>query len=506
MACSLPYTVEEIKEYVQKLCEINDVARQEAVIAVTKVFNQAYHAKQAFKEQYAECKDIPKERRVVIQKILDDESMKYLEDMKNHFLKPRHLDESIYHKSGLLYFNHQSLSYLEKYWNGVNQYTFRWMQFSWVSKNAKMALGAKLKLGFIDGSFVKPDCFEKTRYPDWYKGKNAKKQGRIVAHVNSGFNEFFYGDSPFDMGNENEMSMNQNGVSFFAYVNTHFQSQPKIVRPDYETKIVNATCASFFQTMGVLHQKSMAYTPQHNGRVERKHMHLLDTERAIRSHANLPIRFWGDCILTATYLSNKMPVKALDWKSPFEKLHGKLPTYDYLKVIGCLCHAAVTKSHKDKFVDRGIKKSARPAWLKDFVTPKTGSSNSVSSHYPLFGSSDFKGIPQAHIAFLANVFVVSDPTTYKQVSQDEGWIQIQAMNAELAALEKNETWSPFSRFNTIITSLKALDKGFSSKNYVRKLFRALHPKWREKVMVIEESKDLSSLALDELIGNLKVMK
>nr|GEV50511.1 zf-CCHC domain-containing protein/DUF4219 domain-containing protein/UBN2 domain-containing protein [Tanacetum cinerariifolium] len=64
--------------------------------------------------------------------------------------------------------------------------------------------------------------------------------------------------------------------------------------------------------------------------------------------------------------------------------------------------------------------------------------------------------------------------------------------------------SGFDRFNTIITSLKALDEGFSSKNYVRKFLRALHPKWRAKVTTIEESKDLSSLALDELIGNLKL--
>ncbi|GJU08031.1 hypothetical protein Tco_1124461 [Tanacetum coccineum] len=33
---------------------------------------------------------------------------------------------------------------------------------------------------------------------------------------------------------------------------------------------------------------------------------------------------------------------------------------------------------------------------------------------------------------------------------------------------------------------------------------ALHPKWRAKVTTIKESKDLSSLALDELISNLKV--
>ncbi|GJY10035.1 retrovirus-related pol polyprotein from transposon TNT 1-94 [Tanacetum coccineum] len=64
--------------------------------------------------------------------------------------------------------------------------------------------------------------------------------------------------------------------------------------------------------------------------------------------------------------------------------------------------------------------------------------------------------------------------------------------------------SAFARFNTIITSLNALDEGYSSKNYVRKFLRALHPKWRAKVTSIEESKDLTSLSLDELIGNLKV--
>nr|GEV47849.1 copia protein [Tanacetum cinerariifolium] len=47
---------------------------------------------------------------------------------------------------------------------------------------------------------------------------------------------------------------------------------------------------------------------------------------------------------------------------------------------------------------------------------------------------------------------------------------------------------------------------YSGKNYVRKFLRALHPKWRAKVTAIEESKDLTSLSLDELIGNLKVHK
>nr|GEX29907.1 UBN2 domain-containing protein [Tanacetum cinerariifolium] len=66
--------------------------------------------------------------------------------------------------------------------------------------------------------------------------------------------------------------------------------------------------------------------------------------------------------------------------------------------------------------------------------------------------------------------------------------------------------SAFARFNNIITNLKALDEGYSSKNYVRKFFRALNLKWRAKITTIEESKDLTSLSLDKLIRNLKFYK
>ncbi|GJX59278.1 putative reverse transcriptase domain-containing protein [Tanacetum coccineum] len=62
----------------------------------------------------------------------------------------------------------------------------------------------------------------------------------------------------------------------------------------------------------------------------------------------------------------------------------------------------------------------------------------------------------------------------------------------------------FAIINTIITLLKALDESFSSRNHVRKFLRALPTKWCLKVTEIEKSKDLSTLSLDELIGNLQV--
>ncbi|GJR66823.1 zf-CCHC domain-containing protein [Tanacetum coccineum] len=75
---------------------------------------------------------------------------------------------------------------------------------------------------------------------------------------------------------------------------------------------------------------------------------------------------------------------------------------------------------------------------------------------------------------------------------------------EFTILDDESIDCAFSRFNTIITSLKALDESFLSRNHVRKFLRALPTKWHPKVMAIKESKDLSTLSLDELIGNLKV--
>ncbi|XP_074306349.1 uncharacterized protein LOC141641591 [Silene latifolia] len=128
-------------------------------------------------------------------------------------------------------------------------------------------------------------------------------------------------------------------------------------RSDNGTKFFQEHCFQIFQRHGIVHQRSIVGRPQQNGHVERKHRHLIETARALRLHANLPIKFWGDSILTATYLINKMPTAILGWKSPFEVLLGKQPTYSELRVFGCLCYGPVSKTNtsRDKFAAKGRK-------------------------------------------------------------------------------------------------------------------------------------------------------
>ncbi|MBA0756654.1 hypothetical protein Gogos_022174 [Gossypium gossypioides] len=60
-----------------------------------------------------------------------------------------------------------------------------------------------------------------------------------------------------------------------------------------------------------------------------------------------------------------------------------------------------------------------------------------------------------------------------------------------------------NRFTHIINGIKTLRKIYPNKKMVNKMLNSLSTSWEAKVTVIEESKDLNSLSLNELIGSLR---
>ena len=71
--------------------------------------------------------------------------------------------------------------------------------------------------------------------------------------------------------------------------------------------------------------------------------------------ANLPIKFWGECVLAAAHVINRTPSSLLHGKTPYECMHGKPPRYEDIKVFGCLCFAHKASRDKDKFKERSRK-------------------------------------------------------------------------------------------------------------------------------------------------------
>ncbi|KAL4302210.1 hypothetical protein GQ457_10G003950 [Hibiscus cannabinus] len=140
-------------------------------------------------------------------------------------------------------------------------------------------------------------------------------------------------------------------LAFVNMVKKQFGFDVRMFRSDNAPEL---RFADFFSSLGIIHQFSCVETPQQNSVVKRKHQHLLAVARALFFQSRVPIRFWGDCILTTTFLINRLPTPVLGNKSPFEVLHSTTPVYQQLKVFGCLCFVSTLKAHRDKFSERAL--------------------------------------------------------------------------------------------------------------------------------------------------------
>jgi hypothetical protein len=95
------------------------------------------------------------------------------------------------------------------------------------------------------------------------------------------------------------------------------------------------------------------YSPQQNGVVERRNAMVVGAARSILKEKGLPGWFWGEAVLTAVYLLNRVPYKANVGRTPFELWYGKKPAVHHLNIFGCIVFVQNTKVNMKKLEDRG---------------------------------------------------------------------------------------------------------------------------------------------------------
>ncbi|GJT04945.1 cysteine-rich receptor-like protein kinase 8 [Tanacetum coccineum] len=371
-------------------------------------------------------------------------------------------------------------------------------------------------------------CWEKVGYPLWhskFKGSQVKhnKNGsvqnrnqstnRTVTHVEKILEDWIYDTGvsdhmtlvhesvfdPYSLKIKPQIKLPNGDTSVIShvgkvhanrwsvqFVSTQFEKQVKVVRSNNALEFVKGQCGPYLSSQGIVHQTSCVDRPQQNGRVERKHMHILDTARALRFHSKLLLKFWGDCVTTATYLINMLPSSVIGNVTPYEVLLKKKPTYKHLRVFGCLALVCNPSRTADKFDPRGVPWVflGYPSNQKGFVSPIPTTfhchyksttecdefslfntpSTVVNSHNQttLIAEPELTQPSQSHNEASTSqssndvpsrkstrtttlphklkdyVLTQQDPVNFRQAIADPKWCK--AMDVELQALEKNGTW------------------------------------------------------------------
>jgi histone deacetylase 1/2 len=94
---------------------------------------------------------------------------------------------------------------------------------------------------------------------------------------------------------------------------------------------------TFFKRIGIEHHVSCPHAHQQNGSAERKHRHIVEMGLSLLAHAHMPLKYWDEAFMTATFLINRIPSRVTNLVSPLELLFKRKPDYTFLRTFGCAC-------------------------------------------------------------------------------------------------------------------------------------------------------------------------
>ena len=127
------------------------------------------------------------------------------------------------------------------------------------------------------------------------------------------------------------------------------------IRSDHGGEFENALFKNFFDENGISLNFSCPRTPLQNSVVERKNKSLQEMARTLISESDIQNCFSTKAVNKTCYILNKVSIRKVLNKTPYELWKGGKPSVSYVHIFGCTCCALNNKENLQKFDEKSDK-------------------------------------------------------------------------------------------------------------------------------------------------------
>ena len=125
------------------------------------------------------------------------------------------------------------------------------------------------------------------------------------------------------------------------------------LRSDNGGEYLSNDFEEYLKEKGIRHECTIPYSPAQNGVANRT---IVESARTMISCAGLPQSYWGEAVVTAAFIRNRVPTRTFKEKvSPYERWFGRRPDLSPLKIFGCVAYAHIPDCKRNKLDKKAVK-------------------------------------------------------------------------------------------------------------------------------------------------------
>lgn len=145
----------------------------------------------------------------------------------------------------------------------------------------------------------------------------------------------------------NKSEVEEKVQQYVSLVENVFGRKPKKIRSDRGGEYISNKYVNNLEKQGIQLQYTAAYSPQQNGVAERKNRYLVEMARCMLSDANMGNIFWGEAIMTANYMQNRLPTRSIK-STPLELWEGRKPNVGDFHIFGSQAYVHIPDQNRRK--------------------------------------------------------------------------------------------------------------------------------------------------------------